>query len=106
MGDCGSVMKNKKGEGLNGLDLLPEDIDWRDGGCEVFPSCLNCPLPTCIEEEPRGKQSLGTSVRARRMAELRRNGKSVKEIAEILGVSKRTVQRAVATEKSRGRHTQ
>lgn len=23
---------------------------YKDGGCEVFSSCLECPLPKCIEE--------------------------------------------------------
>ena len=77
-------------------DLLPEQVSWRDEGCELFPSCLNCPLPGCIEEEPRGKQRLRMLARARRMAELRRDGKSIKEIAELFGVTKRTVQRALA----------
>jgi hypothetical protein len=25
----------------NGYDL--EDANWRDTGCELFPSCLDCP---------------------------------------------------------------
>jgi len=58
------------------LDLLPEEVDWRDEGCELFSSCLNCPLPRCIEEELRGKQRLRMPARARRMAELNRDGKS------------------------------
>jgi AraC-like DNA-binding protein len=81
-------------------DLLPGEVNWRDEGCELFPSCLNCPLPRCIEEEPRGKQRLRMLARARRMAELRRDGKSIKQIAVLFGVSKRTVQRALASYKS------
>jgi DNA-binding NarL/FixJ family response regulator len=83
------------------LDLLPEEIDWRDEGCEVFPSCLSCPLPRCVEEQPRGQQRLKMSARRRRMAELRRRGKSVKEIADLFGVSQRTVQRALKNQKSK-----
>jgi DNA-binding NarL/FixJ family response regulator len=77
------------------LDLLPDEIEWRDQGCELSPSCLNCPLPKCVEEEPRGQQRLRMEARKRRMAELRRRGQSVKEIAGLFGVSKRTVQRAL-----------
>jgi len=76
------------------LDLLPEEINWRDEGCEVFGSCLNCPLPRCVEEEPRGQQKLRLTVRNERMAELRRSGKSIKEISGLFGVSRRTVERA------------
>jgi hypothetical protein len=77
------------------LDLLPDEIDWRDEGCAVFGSCLRCPLPRCVEEEPRGQQRLRLALRNQRMAELRRSGKSVKYIAGLFGVSQRTVQRAL-----------
>jgi DNA-binding CsgD family transcriptional regulator len=81
------------------LDLLPDDIEWRDQGCELSPSCLNCPLPKCVEEEPRGQQRLRMEARKRRMAELRRRGQSVKEIAGLFGVSRRTVQRTLENKK-------
>jgi DNA-binding CsgD family transcriptional regulator len=81
------------------LDLLSEEINWRDEGCEVFGSCLNCPLPRCVEEEPRGRQRLILAARNRRMVELRRSGKSVKDIAGLLGVSRRTVERALKNQK-------
>ena len=76
-------------------DVLPQDIQWRDQGCELFPSCLNCPRPRCIEDEPRGKQKLRARTRARRMGVLRDEGKTVRQIAEAYGVSVRTVQRAL-----------
>jgi hypothetical protein len=88
------------------LDLLPDDIEWRDQGCELSPSCLNCPLPKCVEEEPRGQQRLRMEARKRRMEELRRRGQNVKEIAGLFGVSRRTVERALSPGKSRdGRKT-
>jgi len=74
-------------------DLLPEEFPYEDKGCELFPSCLNCPFPNCIEEEPWGKERFLKSRRAERMRELKREGKSVKEIAGIFEVSPRTVQR-------------
>jgi DNA-binding CsgD family transcriptional regulator len=81
------------------VELVPDDINWRDRGCEFFPSCLDCPLPKCVEDEPRGQQRLRMAHRNRRMADLRRLGKSVKEIAGIFGVSMRTVQRALENKK-------
>lgn len=81
------------------LDLLPDEIEWRDEGCEFYTSCLNCPLPRCVEDEPRGQQRLRMAARKRRMVELRQRGKSVKEIAELFGVSRRTVQRALQSNK-------
>ena len=77
------------------LELLPDDIEWRDRGCELFPACLNCPLPRCVEEEPRGQQRLRMEARKRRMAEMRVGGKTIREIARLFGVSIRTVQRAL-----------
>jgi len=37
-------------------DLPPEFCRYRDEGCELADSCLNCPFPQCIYEQPRGKQ--------------------------------------------------
>ena len=74
-------------------DLLPEEFPYEDKGCELFPSCLNCPFPDCLKGEPWGKERFLKSRRAERMRELKREGKSVKEIARIFEVSPRTVQR-------------
>lgn len=74
-------------------DLLPEEFPYEDKGCELFPSCLNCPFPDCLKEEPWGKERFLKLRRAERMMELKQGGKNVKEIARIFGVSPRTVQR-------------
>ena len=85
-------------------DLLPEDVEWCDEGCEFYPSCLDCPFSRCLEEEPRGRQRLRMVTRAGEMARLKREGTSTDEIARLFGVSKRTVQRAIATNE-RGRRS-
>ena len=61
---------------ISEIDLLPEDIHWRDEGCEFFPSCLNCPLERCIEEEPDGRRRLKKLARIRRVESLKAAGKS------------------------------
>ena len=76
-------------------DLLPEEFPYNDEGCELFPSCLDCPFPYCIREEPWGKAKFLKRMRAGRMVELNQQGKTVKEIASAFGVSIRTVQRAL-----------
>ncbi len=76
-------------------DLLPEEFPYEDRGCEMAPSCLSCPFPRCLEDEPWGKQKFSKRRRAERMAELRREGKSASEIAGIFNVSERTVGRAL-----------
>ena len=75
------------------LDLLPEEFPYEDEGCELFPSCLNCPFPDCVKAQPWGKERFVKHRRARSMLELKQEGKSVKEIARIFEVSPRTVQR-------------
>ena len=78
------------------LDLPPEYCQYRDEGCEFADSCLNCPLPKCIYEEPGGKQRWLKKLRAREMAKLfTTEGKGMKELAQIFDVSQRTVQRAL-----------
>ena len=78
-------------------DLLPEEFPYEDKGCELFYSCLNCPFADCIKEEPWGKERFLKRRRAERMMELKREGKSIREIARIFEVSPRTVQRWLKT---------
>ena len=74
---------------------FPDDVNWRDRGCEAHPACLSCPLPQCLEEQPRGKQKLRMQTRASHMAQLKQQGKSTREIAAMFQVSQRTVQRVL-----------
>ena len=77
-------------------DLPPEYCQYHDEGCEFAQSCLNCHLPICVYDEPGGKQRLLKRRRAAEMARLfTREGKSIGELAQIFGVSSRTVQRAL-----------
>ncbi len=78
------------------LDLTPEYCRYRDEGCELAGSCLKCPLPQCIYDQPRGRQCWLKKARDREMT--RRfvtSGEGVKELALEFGVSQRTVQRAL-----------
>ena len=34
------------------VDTVPELYHYEDTGCEVSPSCLNCPLPRCKYDDP------------------------------------------------------
>ncbi|MBI2852447.1 MAG: helix-turn-helix domain-containing protein [Chloroflexi bacterium] len=77
------------------LDPLPEFCDYRDEGCEMAGSCLNCPFSRCIYDEPRGKQRWLMKIRAGEMAKLFAGGKQLKELARMFGVSQRTVKRAL-----------
>ena len=80
------------------LDLPPEYYRYRDEGCDLADSCLNCPFTRCIYDEPGGKQRWLKRLRAREMARLfTTEGKGIKELAQMFGVSQRTVQRALKT---------
>lgn len=77
-------------------DLPPEYCHYRDEGCEITSSCLNCPLPKCVYDEPGGKQHWLKRRRNQQIARLfNAEGKGVKELALMFGLSKRTVQRAL-----------
>ena len=77
-------------------DLPPEYCRYRDEGCEFADSCLDCPFPKCIYDEPRGRQRWLKRSRDRAMINLfNSGGKGVKELALMFGISQRTVQRAL-----------
>lgn len=78
-----------------GGDALPEDCKYQDEGCEFARSCLNCPFPVCIYEEPRGKQRWLKKQRDKEILRLLRKGKNQNELSLMFSVSKRTIQRAV-----------
>ena len=77
-------------------DALPEHVDYRDRGCDVFPSCLSCPLPRCRYDEPGGVRALLNRHRDREIRRLgHEHGLPVDEIARRFLVSRRTVFRAL-----------
>ena len=78
------------------LDLPPEYCHYRDDGCDLADSCLNCPFPQCVYEQPGGRQRWTKKLRDGEIASLFNNaGKGVEELALMFGVSQRTVQRAL-----------
>jgi hypothetical protein len=84
------------GNPKNEYDLLPEYCHYRDEGCDLADSCLNCPFPECIYDQPGGKQRWLKRMRDREMTRLyTTEGKGAKELALMFGVSQRTVQRAL-----------
>ena len=77
-------------------DPLPDYSDYRDRGCDLFPSCLKCPMPKCRHDlQAQGKRS----ARMLRNKEIFRqritSGKSTAYIAAEFDLSKRTIQRIV-----------
>jgi hypothetical protein len=76
------------------LDLPPEYCHYQDNGCEFADSCLDCPFPDCLYDQPGGKQRWLKALRDEAVLRLFNDqGKKVKELAVMFGVSRRTIQR-------------
>lgn len=81
-------------------DTLPENINYRDDGCEVSLSCLDCPLPICKFDDPGWLQRASRQVRDDSMIRARRiESLSVADIAHRFEVSTRTVHRVLKQER-------
>lgn len=78
-------------------DFVPEHCQYSDEGCDLFPSCLNCPLAACRYDQP-GRQA-GKELRNGHMLRLYGDGVAVGELARRFKVSTRTVYRVIARRK-------
>jgi hypothetical protein len=85
-----------KGEGAE-LDLLPEFCKYKDEGCELAPSCLDCPFPGCIEDHLWGRLKLVKNLRDREIIRLHTIEKiSARELSHRFNITRRTVLRVIA----------
>ena len=76
------------------LDLPPEFCHYHDNGCEFADFCLDCPFPGCLYDEPGGKQRWLKCLRDGAVLRLfTSRGKTIKDLALMFGVSRRTIQR-------------
>jgi len=87
--------EEKEEPSKNPPDLPPEYCHYRDEGCEYADSCLNCPFPKCLYDEPRGRQRWLKELRNSEINRLFSGGWGVSELAGMFGVSQRTIQRAL-----------
>ncbi len=78
-------------------DALPEEIRYRDDGCDIHPQCLTCPLPRCRYDEPGGLRGMLNAYRDQQIVALRGDGAPVDQIAERYDLSRRTVFRILST---------
>ncbi len=74
---------------------LPEYATYRDTGCEMASSCLDCPLALCKYDDPTWGQRRDLTVRDDEIIRLHELGIRVQEIAGRIGVSSRTVYRVL-----------
>ena len=74
------------------LDAVPEFYHYEDTGCEVSPSCLNCPLPQCKYDDPTWFQKHRRIARDMKVwSTMQAESLSVEEAAERFSVTVRTV---------------
>ena len=78
-------------------DALPEEINYRDDGCDIHHRCLTCPLPRCRYDEPGGARAMLNAFRDQQIVALRRDGAPVDQIAERYSLSRRTVFRILSS---------
>jgi hypothetical protein len=74
------------------IDALPEHTNYADTGCDLYASCLSCPLPRCRYEEPGGASALlrgGRNASILRLA--RQDHLGVDTLAQRFGLSRRTI---------------
>ena len=85
-------------------DLLPEHVRYRDEGCDLFPSCLNCPLPQCRYDGPERRQVV-KELRNEEVIRLHDEGETISQLAQRYQVSTRTIYRIVRRSDERPDHT-
>jgi hypothetical protein len=77
-------------------DRLPDYCDYRDDGCALCPSCLRCTLPKCRHDVQAEGKRTARLLRDREILRQRKvHGKTVTELAQSYGLSKRTIQRII-----------
>ena len=81
-------------------DALPEHTAYADTGCDIHPSCLNCPLVRCRYDEPGGSRRVLSAGRDQVIVQMQGAGRPISAIAARFGISRRTVFRVLA--RSRG----
>jgi len=84
-------------------DALPEHVDYIDTGCDLYASCLRCPLPRCRYEVSGGATAILRAGRdASILAAAKRRGTTVDDLARMFGLSRRTIFRVL--ERHRPQH--
>ncbi len=91
---------------FDAADPPPEYCLYRDEGCELAPSCLNCPFPLCVYDDPVLARRYLINQRNRDMALRRQAGFFVSDIAREFGLSRGTASRGIADYEKRQRDRQ
>lgn len=92
-----ALLGHTPGSGTPGLrdDALPDRLDYRDDGCTVAPSCLNCPLPKCRYDVRGGAAAMERDTRNLEIIASHRQGATVNALAQRFSLSRREVFRVL-----------
>jgi hypothetical protein len=81
----------------DGEDLLPEFCQYKDEGCRLAPSCLECPFPECAEDQIHGRDKIS---KQQRNVDIIRSffveKKNYDELSSQFAISPRTVRLIIA----------
>ena len=80
---------------LKNHELSSEDSNYFDTGCKYSPTCLNCPLPICVYDDPNFFKNFIKESRDKSIFQDYEKGMSVKELSIKYEVSIRTIQRSI-----------
>ncbi len=82
------------------FDHLPEFTRYRDEGCELSSSCLNCSFQQCVYDRSGGTQHWLKKLRDCEITKLYYDmGVGVSDLALRFGLSQRTIQRIIKEHK-------
>ena len=83
-------------------DMLPENAAYADSGCDLFASCLQCPLARCrYDAPPGGLRRLLTEARDREIALIRRRHRApINALASTYGLTRRSIFRILSEQRA------
>jgi hypothetical protein len=92
---AGTIPNTRKGTPL--LTFHMGSSRYRDTGCSIHPSCLQCPLPKCRYDEDAEfvEWNKRNNDRDREIKSLYRKGAAPGELASAFDISTRTVHRVI-----------
>ena len=77
------------------VDALPEQAVYEDAGCDLYPSCLACPLVKCRYDVMGGAAALLRVGRNERMVAMAK-GSSIDDVAAEFRLSRKSVFRILS----------
>lgn len=74
----------------------PDGYLHQDVGCDIYPRCLDCPLPKCRFDNNLGRARLELKTRNADIMLHHQAGEDLGQLATNFGLSKRTILRIIS----------